>query len=164
MIKNINKIKLLKPENVFSSKTIHALYLVSASKITPEQTKLTLIVSVKEIYDHTNMHQIKYDKVSFLKANFSRLEKEYNEYIKIDQLQNYQKTVFTPSKLAINALNFIDRAEERKILKLENDEEIENIFKIIFILINREIPEDPMNYLFNRLIPRMKSKSLSISC
>jgi hypothetical protein len=160
LIKNIKKIKLLKPENVFSSKAIHALYLVSNSKITPEDTRMKLILSIKEIYDHSNMHQIKVEKASFLKAKFAILEKQFKEYIEDEIVKQHLTSIFTPSKLATNALNFIDQYEEKKLQRI-NDSDIINVFKFIFILINKEIPENPIQNLIKNIIPRMKFKNLS---
>jgi hypothetical protein len=161
LIKNIKKIKLLKPENVFSSRAIHALYFVSNSKITPDDTRLKLILSIREIYDHTNMHQIKIDKASFLKAKLSRLEQQFKEFIKQDEVKDQLSSTFSPSKLATNALNFIDRFEEKKLRRINNDNDILNIFKIIYILINNDIPENPIQYLIDTIIPRLRYKSFS---
>ncbi len=162
MIKNIKNIKLLKPENVFSSRTIHALYLVSTSKLTPENVRLKLMLSVKEIYQHSNIHQIKTQKVSFLKAKLSRLERQNQEYLNEENFESYKTTNFAPSKSALNILNFIDKFEENKLRKIDCDEDIVFVFRIIYILLNRDTAEHPIKYLFDNLVPSMRVSSLSI--
>jgi hypothetical protein len=162
LIKNIKNIKLLKPENVFSSRTIHALYLVSTSKLTPENVRLKLMLSVKEIYQHSNIHQIKTQKVSFLKAKLSRLERQNQEYLNEENFESYKTTNFAPSKSALNILNFIDKFEENKLRKIDCDEDIVFVFRIIYILLNRDTAEHPIKYLFDNLVPSMRVSSLSI--
>lgn len=161
MIKNIKNVKLLKPEYVFSSKTIHALYLVSNSKITPENIRLKLMLSNKEIFDHSNLHLIKKEKVTFLKAKLSRLEKEYQEYLNEDRLEKYLTINFTPTKSSLNILNFIDKFEEKKLKRIEYNEDISLVFEIIYILINRDVPGNPIQYLIDNIIPNMKFNGLS---
>ncbi len=162
MIKNIKNIKLLKPENVFTSRTIHALYLVSTSKVTPENVRFKLMLSVKEIYQHSNIHQIKTEKITFLKAKLSRLEKQHQEYFNEENFENNKFTYFEPTKSALSILNFIDTFEENKLRIIEYDEDIVFVIKIIYILINRDIPEDPIKYFFDNILRSMKLSSLSI--
>jgi hypothetical protein len=161
LINFIKKIKLLKAENVFSCKAVHVLYLVSNSKITPENTRLKLILSVKELYNHSNIHQIKIEKANFLKDKLSMMEKIYNEYIKLERVEKYLSTTFTPSKISLNALNYIDQFEEKKLRRLSDDVDVFNMFKILYFLLNRDIPTNPIQYFIDYLISSMKYKSLS---
>ena len=107
------------------------------------------------------MHQIKQEKASYLKAKHSILEEAYKEYVKEDSIKNYLSMEFIPSKTAQNCLNFINKEEERKLSKLQDNEEIVNVFKVIYILLNKDIVEFPIDNLINNIIPRMGIKSLS---
>ena len=108
------------------------------------------------------MHQIKQEKYFYLKAKQSILEEAHKEYLKEDGLQDYLDKEFVPSKTSQNCLNYINKEEERKLCRLKNDEEVVNVFKVIYILLNKNIDELPIESLINNIIPKMGIKSLSI--
>lgn len=43
---------------------------------------------------------------------------------------------FTPSKTAQNGLNFVTKDEENNLCKKEQSEEILNVFRLVYILLN----------------------------
>ena len=73
---------------------------------------------------------------------------------------------FTPSKVAQSGLNFFNKDEENSLAKKEtNPEEILNIFRMIFILMNENFdhiqPNKYKEYLITEIFPKHKINSMS---
>ena len=58
---------------------------------------------------------------------------------------------FTPSKTAQNGLNFVTKDEEHNLCKKEQPEEILNVFRLIYILINEPYTQIPPQKLIENL-------------
>ena len=60
--------------------------------------------------------------------------------------------VFAASKTATNGLTFITKEEENNLIKREQSNEVLNIFRCIYIIINENYEEIPTNKLIENLI------------
>jgi hypothetical protein len=72
---------------------------------------------------------------------------------------------FAPSKTAQNGLNFVTKDEEANLCQKQQNEEILNVFKLIYIFINEDysnIPDDQLiSNLTNNIYPKLGIESLS---
>ena len=72
---------------------------------------------------------------------------------------------FTPSKTAQNGLNFITKDEELNLSKKEQPNEIINIFKLIYMIVDEEYEYIPQNQIISNFIkvvlPKLKGENLS---
>ena len=73
---------------------------------------------------------------------------------------------FVPSKVAQSGLNFFNKEEESSLAKKENNpDEILNIFRMIFILLNENYehiqPNKYIEYLTTKIFPVYKVDSMS---
>lgn len=73
---------------------------------------------------------------------------------------------FNPSKTAINSLNFISKEEESNITKKEQTEEVYNILRLLYIILNEGYQDTPSIKLAERLymeiFPKYKVDNMSI--
>jgi hypothetical protein len=80
-------------------------------------------------------------------------------------VDNQVNKVFAPSKTASNGLNFITKEEENNLMKKEQQNEVLNIFRCIYIIINESYVGIPSNKLIENLIigifQRRKIENLS---
>jgi hypothetical protein len=135
--------------------------------VTPFEIKLKLIKSFSEIYRLYPIKKLVYDYKNFLENKIitSKLileEALYDSNININSLEDD----FLPSKTSINSLNFITKNEEEKIKNLKsNNENINTIIKIIYILINENYDEikneNLINNLYEILFNKYKIDSIS---
>ncbi len=58
---------------------------------------------------------------------------------------------FTPSKTAQNGLNFVTKDEENNLCKKEQPEEILNVFRLVYILLNEPLINIPPQKLIENL-------------
>lgn len=91
---------------------------------------------------------------------------EVNKIVKKDLTVEVQVSKpFTPSKTAQNGLNFITRDEESNLSKKEQPNEIINIFRLIYMIVDEEyeyLPQNQIIYNFIQvLLPKLKGENLS---
>jgi hypothetical protein len=67
-------------------------------------------------------------------------------------VDNQVNKVFAPSKTASNGLNFITREEENNLIKKEQQNEVLNIFRSIYIIINESYEGIPSNKIIENLL------------
>lgn len=60
--------------------------------------------------------------------------------------------MFAPSKTASNGLNFITKEEENNLIKKEQSNEVLNIFRCIYIIINENYEGIPSNKIIENLL------------
>ena len=98
-------------------------------------------------------------------ALISKYEKVNLAINKDAVVDNQVNKVFSPSKTAINGLNFITKEEEIILIKKEYPNEVLNIFRAIYIVINENYSGLPGNKiidnLINSVIPKRKLENLS---
>jgi hypothetical protein len=73
---------------------------------------------------------------------------------------------FVPSKVALSGLNFFNKEEENNLATRENSpEEILNVFRLIFIMLNENVdnvqPNKYIDYLVTEIFPKYKIESMS---
>jgi hypothetical protein len=73
---------------------------------------------------------------------------------------------FAPSKVAMSGLNFFNKEEEMNLATKENSpEEILNVFRLIFIMLNENVdnvhPNKYIDYLVTEIFPKYKIESMS---
>jgi len=139
-----------------------ALFLTAIKNYLPLQQRLSILINIK------NLSLVK-------KEVEGMIIKEYDEKIKNNEkiIDKYQKDtmvdtqvnkVFAPSKTATNGLNFITKDEEANLMKKEQANEILNIFRCIYIVLNENYEKVPPNkmieYLFTNLFPKKKIENL----
>lgn len=91
---------------------------------------------------------------------------EVNKRVKKDLTVEVQVSKpFTPSKTAQNGLNFITRDEESNLSKKEQPNEIINIFRLIYMIVDEEYEYLPQNQIISNfiqvLLPKLKGENLS---
>ncbi len=124
-----------------------------------------MITSHREILQHSNLTKILSDHLENLDKEIKGIENLYSKYfndLTVEALMNKQ---FTPSKTAQNGLTFVTKDEENNLCKKEQPEEILNVFKIIYTLINEKYDEIPPQKLIENMIinilPKIKVDNLS---
>ena len=65
---------------------------------------------------------------------------------------------FSPSKTAVNGLNFVNKDEETNLCNNEQPDEILNVFRIVYYLINEDFSDVPQNELIENLIYNIMPK------
>jgi len=75
---------------------------------------------------------------------------------------------FVPSKVALSGLNFFNKEEENNLVTKENTpEEILNVFRLIFIMLNESVdnvqPNKYIDYLVTEIFPKYKIENMSKS-
>ena len=105
------------------------------------------------------------EKIKSNQALISKYEKVNLAINKDAVVDNQVNKVFSPSKTAINGLNFITKEEEIILIKKEYPNEVLNIFRAIYIVINENYSGLPGNKiidnLINSVIPKRKLENLS---
>jgi hypothetical protein len=70
-----------------------------------------------------------------------------------------------PSKTAQNSLNFLTKEDENNLNKQCNLEQIQNLFKLIYILLNEDYesvsPEDLISNMLTNILIKFKAESIS---
>ena len=101
------------------------------------------------------------DYIDLIDNHISELECTNNKYI------NYfegRSASFKPSKTAQNCLNFIQQQDEKILINQNITDDIYDIIKIIYTLLNIEIlnKENCISYLYNTVMLGYNVDSLSI--
>jgi hypothetical protein len=70
-----------------------------------------------------------------------------------------------PSKTAQNSLNFLTKEDENNLNKQCNLEQIQNLFKLIYVLLNEDYenisPEDLISNMLTNILIKYKAESIS---
>lgn len=132
--------------------------------VVPLNMRLIFARSNRIIYQQYNFRNILEDYRHILIEKISKLESTFSQTHKETQFMLNKQ--FEPSKTAQNGLNFITKEDEISLAneRINNDEVI-NIFKIIFILLKQNADKiDPAilpELLINRVFKKLKIDSLS---
>lgn len=104
-------------------------------------------------------------KSAIIHSRIGEYERKLN--ILTDKLSNYtsNETVnryidkgFTPSKTAQNSLNFLTREDENSLQKLYNVEQVQNLIKLIYILLNEPYEDFSSDSLITNLTTNIFQK------
>jgi hypothetical protein len=148
------------------NKTTQALYLsISSNNIMDLTLRYNLISSVPKFLTNFPIKNLLLEKISQVEKKINLIDQENEKYFNDLTVNNLINKMFTPSKTAQNGLTFVNKAEEEILCKKEQPEEILNVFRIIYIILNINIDEIPNNKLIDNLInsvlPSIKVDSLS---
>jgi hypothetical protein len=132
----INKeIKYNKIRNkTYESNYMECLYLALRSGFFNPNKKLNIIINSKELYKNI-------DKKKMIKELIDYYEKIGNDnIIKNNSNKKYDikkiNDPFKPTEKSINALNFLDKEEEQKLINEIQHPYINELFKVLLILLN----------------------------
>lgn len=127
--------------------------------------KLTFIFSKKifiNLYDKKNLLQ---EKIKFYEEKLNKIEDENNKYFDDPTVSYLLTKVFTPSKTALNGLTFVTKDEENNLCKKDQPEEILNVFRIIYTIINENYthlePNKIIDNLIHTILPKIQVENLS---
>lgn len=85
--------------------------------------------------------------------------------MKEDTIENYLNRGFIPSKTAQNSLNFLTKEDENNLYKLSNNEQIQNLFRLIYILLKEDYesisPENLITNLSKNIFPKYNVENFS---
>jgi hypothetical protein len=122
----------------------------------------TAIPKIKSNYEIKSIIQ---EKLDIINEKIEQFEEKYCKYFNDTSVQNQIAKVFTPSKTANSGLAFVTKDEENNLCKKDQPEEILNVFRIIYLVINEDLDSIPPNKLIDNLInsimPRVGVDSLS---
>jgi hypothetical protein len=122
---------------------------------------LRIVFAVKEIYSNTDIAHFKTIKYEQYKKKLELLESEYSKYVTDAETEESINKQFNASKTAINGLNFVTKDSE-KILAQSESPELDNLFRLIYIIIKEDIPEiNIIANMVNNTVGKYGEKSLS---
>jgi len=88
-----------------------------------------------------------------------------SRYLTDNTLESLINKQFNPSKTAQNGLNFVTKEEENNLLKKDQPEEILNVFRLIYILLNEDYkditPQKIIENLNTKIFARMGVENIS---
>jgi len=142
----------------YNSNNVECLYLALNSGFFNPNKKLNLFLKSRELYNNlNNKNMIKelidyYYKKGLENQNYNNKDKNF-EKINI---------VFNPCERSINALNFIDKNEEMKLINEVQHPYINELFKMVLILLNEYNKNDKniYDFLFNDILSKYKVKNI----
>ena len=147
----------------YNSNYLECLSLVLNSGFFNPKKKLNIIINSKDLY--TNI-----DKKILIKELINYYDKIGNQKI-INNDKNKKKydlkkinEPFKPNERSINALNFIDKDEELKLINEVQHPYITELFKAVLILLdeykNTNEQRNIFEYFFNELLIKHKAKNI----
>jgi hypothetical protein len=141
------------------SNLIKALYIAINSNYLSSKMNLNLATSIPVIHANYDLSNKLGNKIiSDLEIRIENIEKEYNEYFSDPNTFLQISKKFSPSKTAVNGLNFVNKDEETNLCNNEQPDEILNVFRIVYYLINEDFSDVPQNELIENLIYNIMPK------
>ena len=148
----------------YDSNYLECLHLALNSGFFKPNKKLNIIINSKELY--TN-----FDKKKIIKELIDYYTKIGNENIINSAKNNKNKydmkkinEPFKPNERSINAMNFLDKNEEQKLINEVQHPYITELFKAVIILLNEyKNPDENKNifeFFFNDILLKYKAKNI----
>ena len=142
----------------YNSNNVECLYLALNSGFFNPNKKLNIFLKSRELFRNlNNKNMIKelieyYNKKGLENSNYNN---KYNNLEKINE-------VFNPCERSINALNFIDKNEEMKLINEVQHPYINELFKFVLILLNEynKNNKNIFDFLFNDILTKYKVKNI----
>jgi len=138
-----------------------ALSIMTLRNYLNKEKRLPLILSNKKINNLKAL--LKENIIKEQEELFNSTSNLFNKYKNDSQVESLINKVFAPSKTAQNGLNFVTKDEEINLSKKDQPEEILNIFRLIYILVNHEYSALPTNKLIENLLTNILPKN-NIDC
>ena len=138
----------------FTSNYKECLYLTLKSGLIDPVKKLNLMLNSKELYNSLDIKSLIQEFINY----YIILG---NKNIKTDNNIDIIKEPFKPCERSINALNFIDKAEETRLINELQHPYITDYFKFLLILFNEKIDnnENTFKFFFDNLLPKYQAKN-----
>lgn len=169
--KNINNVIIekrqieFKPKFKLSSDSLTAIYLTLKTRFLDNKQRYNLIISHTELLNSIKPNHILFDKITDIENNISSIENQNEKYFSDPTVDAMVNKPFTPSKTAQNGLTFVTKDEENNLCKKEQPEEILNVFRIIYVLVNHKYDDIPpqklIDNMINVILPNLKIENLS---
>ena len=160
-----NKIEGLKDINYrkkrikkYKSNHIECLYLALNSGFFNPNKKLNLFLKSKELFNNLNNKNMIKELIEY----YYKKGVENSIYKNKDKNLEKINEVFSPCQRSINSLNFIDKTEEMKLINEVQHPYINELFKIVLILLNEynKNNKNIYDFLFNDILSKYKVKNI----
>ena len=165
IIKNTTVKNKLPAEIETADSITKALFLAANSKILDLKSRFLLILSSKKLKQNFEIKSLLTEKLNESEASLLKLEENYGKYLDDPTVSYLLTKVFLPSKTAQNGLTFVTKDEEANLCKKEQPEEILNVFRIIYTLINEKYdhlePGRLIDNMVNTILPKIQVENLS---
>jgi hypothetical protein len=126
----------------------------------PLGKRVSLLFRSKELSSKINVL-----KPLLIKTRIKEYEKKFklyteklSKYNKNEIILNYIEKGFIPSKTAQNGLNFLTKEDENNLYKLSNIEQVQNLVKLIYILLNESYENISSETLISNLVNNLFAK------
>lgn len=150
--KKIHEGKKLPGDLESCDKMTKALYLVANSDVLDLKYRYLISTSIPKIKENFNFKNLISRKIFYLEQSLNKLDADYAKYFDDPTVSYLISKMFNPSKTAQNGLTFVTKEEETNLCKKEQPEEILNVFRIIYIIINEDYEVIQSNKLIDNLI------------
>ena len=148
----------------YDSNYLECLNLALNSGFINPKKKLNIIINSKELYTNFDRKKIIKELIDYYEKignkniiNSAKKDKNKYDIIKINE-------PFKPNERSINAMNFIDKNEEQKLINEVQHPYIIELFKAIIILLNEYKNTDEnkniFDFFFNDILLKYKAKNI----
>ena len=165
--KEVKEVKAIKYRKIrkktYNNNFIECLYLSLNSGFFIPNKKLNIILNSKELYKNTNKKQLIEELINYYNkiGDNNSISYSNNKY-KYDIKKINEP--FKPNEKFINALNFIDKNEEQKLINEIQHPYIIELFNAVIILLNeyKNIDEkrNVFEFLFNDILNKYNVKNM----
>ena len=142
-----------------------ALYLVVNSEMLELKNRYLIASTVPKIKTNFNFKGLINEQIKSLEVSLNKFETDYAKYFDDPTVSYLISKMFNPSKTAQNGLTFVTKEEEAILCRKDQPEEILNVFRIIYIIINEDFepvaPNKLIDNLINVVLPKIKVENLS---
>ncbi len=149
----------------YSNNYIKAIYLSLNTNFLNVKQKYRLALCHDKLLKNLNFKPFVVEKAKELENRLESLNQVYGIQLDDPNTSALISKMFTPSKIASNGLNFFTKEDENNLCKKEQTEEILDVFRIIYIILNENYSDIPNNKLienlFNNVMPKLKVENLS---
>jgi hypothetical protein len=153
--------------NKFSSAPLCALNLSIMSGFLEPREKLRLITSCEEIYKKTGVGSVAKLAIDKMTLRVNYYEDTYSIYLNDANVKTLINKTFLPTKTAEHGLSFIKKDDELNLTKNWPGDDIIEVFKFIYVLIDEDleeiVPDDIIENLFNKIMPSLGYTNISKS-
>ena len=162
----INEVKIIKYKNIknkkYNSNYVESLYLAINSGFFNPNKKLNIFINSKELYSNFEDKKMIKELIDYYNKKGNQIIINNNDIKKYDIKKINEP--FKPNERTINALNFLDKNEEKKLINEIQHPYINELFKAVLILLNEyKNNNDNKNifeFLFNDILPKYKAKNI----
>jgi hypothetical protein len=142
----------------YNSNNVECLYLSLNSGFFNPNKKLNLFLKSRELFNNLNNKNMIKELIEY----YYKKGLENPNYNNKDKNLEKINIVFNPCERSINALNFIDKNEEMKLINEVQHPYINELFKMVLILLNEYNKNDKniYDFLFNDILSKYKVKNI----